>query len=99
SPPLSSPLPSTTLFRSTRTVARRRVSKLPSSCASVDCVISSGQARYLVAPCTRLARFTVFPSGPYLNLCSEPVLPTHALPVFRRSEEHTSELQSPDHLV
>ena len=31
---------------------------------------------HLVAPCTRLARFTVVPSAPYLNLWVVPVLPT-----------------------
>ena len=38
--------------------------------------------RYFVAPCTRLARFTVLPSAPYLNFRVDPVFPTCAGPVF-----------------
>jgi hypothetical protein len=39
------------------------------------------QLEDLVAPCTRLARLTVWPRGPYLNLYFEPLLPTWATPV------------------
>src|ERR1041385_8490932 len=66
----------------TRTSHSLRVLKVLSRHAWVDCVTSSGHFRYFVAPCTRLARLTVLPRGPYLNLYLEPVLPTRAIPVL-----------------
>jgi hypothetical protein len=49
----------------------------------VELVSRIGKRKYLVAPSTRLARLTVWPSGPYLNFEPLPVLPTRAAPVFR----------------
>ena len=47
----------------------RRRRNNASSFSAVALVIKRRHLRCFVAPCTRLARLTVLPSGPYLNLC------------------------------
>ncbi len=60
----------------TRTLHNRWRGNSSPSWALVVPVTSRLVDKYLVAPWTRLARLTVLPSGPYLNLCRDPVLPT-----------------------
>ena len=59
-----------------RMVARRLTANWSPRRRRVAPVMSSRDFRYLLAPCTRLAKLTVFPAGPYLNLRLLPVLPT-----------------------
>src|SRR5207244_11259005 len=93
-PPCSTLFPYTTLFRSLR--ARRRQYP-PGKRASVDRDgAKAPRAGTLQAAAWRIWRErcagaspSMSPPKPSRNLC----------PISVRSEEHTSELQSPDHLV
>src|SRR5207244_12823977 len=98
SPPRSTPFPYTTLFRSARErpsgislLRRRGRSSFPKSSSS-PLVLPRAEAlrcaRSLPSFCSCLLS------------CSPPLPQTLPSPWgTRRSEEHTSELQSPDHLV
>jgi len=78
------------LMLTTRVLTTRRARKPGPRAWRVAALTSSRTLRYFVRPCTRLARLTVLPSGPYLNLNAEPVLPTWAGPVFRGARGDTS---------
>src|SRR5258708_20055484 len=53
--------------------------------------------RSTLFPYTTLFRSTT--PGSASGNVTRKIVPSLLLPIFRRSEEHTSELQSPDHLV
>src|SRR5258708_11177251 len=89
-PPRSTLFPYTTLFRSFHTDAVQAAGKVPLNVADVPVDFLSLSAHKLHAPkgigCLYVRRRTKF--HPYVIGGSQ-----------ERSEEHTSELQSPDHLV
>src|SRR5262249_49847397 len=62
----------------TRTRPRRRGRNSAPSRLRVSLVKRRRALKYLAAPWTRLATFTVSPRGPYLDLRTEPVLPNRA---------------------
>src|SRR5207244_10972588 len=92
-PPPQSPLfPYTTLFRS-HIVEHGPVSTTPSTAASYAQNVRSS-VRYWIASAMCLGSIAAAPSR------SAIVRATFSIRSWaRRSEEHTSELQSPDHLV
>src|SRR5207244_12171762 len=98
-PPGSPPFPYTTLFRSERPGRRERSTVLPSVAGSG----TDGRRapfRWRVAP-SSTGTGMVDQSGvctlPLIGSLRDSVL--GAVEELGRSEEHTSELQSPDHLV
>src|SRR5207244_13233988 len=97
--PISTIFPYTTLFRS---VYRRLISPaIPRRCKyeptcsryALEAIRTFGVARGLVLAAWRLLRCNPFSYGGY-----DPVVAQKLFGARRRSEEHTSELQSPDHL-
>src|SRR5258708_29664998 len=82
-PPRSTLFPYTTLFRSESPLP---ASALPAAATAMSATVSSGPATRLLAIPTRLR-------------IHSSVVSTDAASSSLRSEEHTSELQSPDHLV
>src|SRR5207244_11517250 len=91
-PPVSTPFPYTTLFRSALLRAARRAQGAAGHAARVRGDCDDGGL-----PRAARDRFVAVPSGfAFARARHRPQL----LAVFQpRSEEHTSELQSPDHLV
>src|SRR5207244_9732487 len=96
SPPRSSPFPYTTLFRSHRPAVDPRRDPVPADEAGRALMALTFQrmvaAHYLRANKPRRAGIRWF----MLTLA---IVDGLVIEVSTRSEEHTSELQSPDHLV
>src|SRR5207244_13362699 len=98
-PPRPSLFPYTALFRSCAKIrdSCRKLERLPEELEDLESILSD----------TYFCNFSVFQSLPDSWAIDQlfPILPIHRLDerptrtAVLRSEEHTSELQSPDHLV
>src|SRR5207244_12270650 len=94
-PPRSPPLPSTTLFRSSESARLGRLlPRLSTVCMRAGCGKSARPVRRGGRASALPYSTDVVPTTP-----SARIKGTGAFFRSRRSEEHTSELQSPDHLV
>src|SRR5207244_5081737 len=98
-PPPSSPLlPYTTLFRSALESERARAIIVGEDLGTVEAGVRERLAEQAILS-YRVVWFEPEPPARYPELALAAVT-THDLPTIAgRSEEHTSELQSPDHLV
>src|SRR5258708_30128039 len=84
-PPRSTLFPYTTLFRSDEVVISRNADEMQKHAGSFDFILDAVSADHDI--------------NAYINLLRRPMIRPNAGTARGRSEEHTSELQSPDHLV